>query len=72
MIAWGWLRDNSTVFVVLFHSMFGLRAVEFAAAERFRATGRQVLVPDLFAGATVPGDVDAGFALMDRSAGARS
>ncbi|MFZ1995954.1 MAG: dienelactone hydrolase family protein [Solirubrobacteraceae bacterium] len=54
------------MFVVLFHSMFGLRAVELAAAEQLRATGRRVVVPDLFAGATVPGDVDAGFALMDR------
>ena len=46
--------------------MFGLRAVELAAAEQLRATGCHVVVPDLFAGATVPGDVDAGFALMDR------
>jgi dienelactone hydrolase len=60
------LRDNSKVFVVLFHSMFGLRAVELAAAGQLRATGCRVVVPDLFAGATVPGDVDAGFALMDR------
>ncbi len=51
---------------MLFHSMFGLRPVELAAAERLRATGCQVVVPDLFAGATVPGDVEAGFALMDR------
>ena len=54
------------MFVVLFHSMFGLRAVELAAAERLRATGCRVVVPDLFAGATVGGDVDAGFALMDQ------
>jgi dienelactone hydrolase len=54
------------VFVVLFHSIFGLRAVELAAAERLRATGCQVVVPDLFDGATVPGDVDAGSALMDQ------
>jgi dienelactone hydrolase len=60
------LGDNSKVFVVLFHSMFGLRTVELAAAERLRATGCQVVVPDLFAGATVPGDVEAGLALMDR------
>jgi dienelactone hydrolase len=51
---------------VLFHSIFGLRAVELAAAERLRATGCQVVVPDLFDGATVPGDVDAGSALMDQ------
>ena len=52
--------------VVLFHSMFGLRAVELSAAERLRAAGCRVVVPDLFAGATVPGRVDAGFALMKR------
>jgi dienelactone hydrolase len=46
--------------------MFGLRAVELAAAEQLRATGCRVVIPDLFAGATVPGDVDAAFALMDR------
>ncbi len=51
---------------MLFHSMFGLRAVELAAAEQLRAAGCQVVVPDLFDGATVPGDVDAGFALMDQ------
>jgi dienelactone hydrolase len=54
------------VFVALFHSMFGLRAVELAAAEQLRATGCQVVVPDLFAGQTVPADVDAGFELMDQ------
>ncbi len=54
------------MFVALFHSMFGLRAVELAAAEQLRATGCQVVVPDLFDGATVPGDIDAGFELMDQ------
>jgi dienelactone hydrolase len=54
------------VFVALFHSMFGLRPVELAAAERLRAAGHRVVVPDLFDGATVPGDVDAGVALMER------
>ena len=38
------------MFVVLFHSMFGRRAVELAAAEQLRATGCHVVVPDLFAG----------------------
>ncbi len=51
--------------IVLFHSMFGLRAVELAAADRLRAVGHRVVVPDLFDGASVPGDLDAGFALMD-------
>jgi dienelactone hydrolase len=57
--------------VVLFHSMFGLRAVELSAAERLRGSGYRVLTPDLFAGA-VAGDhrslpaLEDGFALMDR------
>jgi dienelactone hydrolase len=57
--------------VALFHSMFGLRPVELAAADRLRAAGHRVVVPDLFAGAvaaepgTVPTWAD-GFALMDR------
>lgn len=52
--------------VVLFHSMFGLRPVELAAAERMRLAGHEVVVPDPFDGETVPGDLDAGFALMER------
>jgi dienelactone hydrolase len=54
------------VVVVLFHSMFGLRPVELAAAERLRAAGHEVALPDLFDGAIVPGDLDAGFAQMKR------
>ena len=53
------------MFVVLFHSMFGLRAVELSAAERMRAAGCHVVVPDLFAGEAVPGGIEAGFALME-------
>jgi dienelactone hydrolase len=57
--------------VVLFHSMFGLRAVELSAAERLRGSGYLVHTPDLFTGAVVGdhGSVPAlqdGFALMDR------
>lgn len=52
--------------VVLFHSMFGLRPVEVAAAERLRGLGHEVVLPDLFDGATVQGDVAAGFALLER------
>jgi hypothetical protein len=51
------------VVIVLFHSMFGLRAVELVAAEQLRGGGHRVVVPDLFDGATVPDDLDAGFAL---------
>ena len=48
--------------------MFGLRAVERAAAERLRAAGYRVVAPDLFAGAVadrtrVP-RLEDGFALM--------
>ncbi|HEY3715213.1 MAG TPA: dienelactone hydrolase family protein [Jatrophihabitantaceae bacterium] len=54
------------MFVALFHSMFGLRAVELSAAERLRAAGHHVVLPDLFAGATVAGELDAGLSLMGR------
>ncbi|QGN32622.1 dienelactone hydrolase family protein [Microlunatus sp. Gsoil 973] len=50
--------------VVIFHSMYGLRPVELAAASRIRALGHRVVVPDLFDGETVPGDVEAGSRLM--------
>jgi len=51
--------------VVLFHSMWGLRPVERGAAERLRAQGHQVALPDLFDGRTAPGEIGAGFALME-------
>lgn len=58
------------VTIALFHSMFGLRPVERAAAARLRGCGYRVLVPDLFAGATVGGGEppawEEGFALMER------
>ncbi|WP_232661463.1 dienelactone hydrolase family protein [Pseudonocardia sp. TRM90224] len=54
------------MFVALFHSVFGLRGVELAAAERLRAAGHQVVVPDLFDGVTNPGDFDAAFDHLDR------
>lgn len=57
--------------VVLFHSMFGLRAVELSAAERLRGFGHRVFTPDLFAGAVAGGHgpapaLEDGFALMER------
>jgi len=57
--------------VVLFHSMFGLRAVELSAADHLRGSGHRVLTPDLFAGAVAAGHGSApaledGFALMER------
>ncbi|MFI9272426.1 dienelactone hydrolase family protein [Kitasatospora sp. NPDC052896] len=36
--------------LVLFHSVYGLRPAVHAAAERLRAAGHQVTVPDLFDG----------------------
>ncbi|MCT2593397.1 dienelactone hydrolase family protein [Streptomyces sp. N2-109] len=36
--------------VVLFHSAYGLRPAVHSAAERLRAAGHQVLVPDLYEG----------------------
>ena len=55
--------------VVVFHSMFGLRAAEHTAAQQLRVAGHQVVVPDLFGGAVagrgaIP-TIDDGFALMD-------
>ncbi|TDW21601.1 dienelactone hydrolase family protein [Kribbella kalugense] len=50
--------------VVVFHSMWGLRPVEVAAADRLRSLGYQVSLPDLFGGRTAPGELEAGFALM--------
>lgn len=51
--------------VVVFHSMWGLRAVEVAAAERLRSWGYRVSLPDLFDGRTSPGEIEAGFALLE-------
>lgn len=50
--------------VVLFHSVLGLRPVERAAADRMRAAGHGVWVPDLFAGATAD-TVDRGMRLVE-------
>ncbi|SDK08017.1 dienelactone hydrolase family protein [Streptomyces indicus] len=38
--------------IVLFHSVYGLRPAVHAAAERLRAAGHQVHVPDLYEGKT--------------------
>lgn len=50
--------------VVLFHSVHGLRPAVHEAAERLRAEGHEVLVPDLFDG-LVTDDLDEGRALRD-------
>ena len=54
------------MFVALFHSMFGLRPVELTAAERLRAAGHHVVLPDLFSGASAEPTIDAGFLLTRR------
>ncbi|MET9249711.1 dienelactone hydrolase family protein [Nonomuraea sp. NPDC003709] len=51
--------------IALFHSVYGLRAVERAAADGFRAAGHEVVTPDLYAGA-IATTIDEGFALKDR------
>lgn len=50
--------------VVLFHSVYGLRPAVLAAAGRIRATGHEVVVPDLFDGRTTD-DVEVGRKLKD-------
>ncbi|MFT2019824.1 dienelactone hydrolase family protein [Streptomyces sp. 796.1] len=50
--------------IVLFHSAYGLRPAVHAAAERLRAAGHEVHVPDLYEGRTVE-SVEEGRALKD-------
>lgn len=50
--------------IVLFHSVYGPRPAVEAAAERLRAAGHQVHVPDLFGGRTAA-TVEEGMALKD-------
>lgn len=49
--------------IMLFHSTYGLRPAVEAAAERLRAAGHQVHVPDLFGGRTAD-TVEEGMALQ--------
>jgi dienelactone hydrolase len=50
--------------LALFHSVYGLRPAVLAAADRFRADGHRVVVPDLYA--TPAADtIEEGFALAD-------
>ncbi len=51
--------------ILLFHSILGLRGLEREAAERLRAAGHAVTLPDLFDGETAA-TIDEGFALHDR------
>ena len=50
--------------VLLLHSVFGLRPAVRAAADRVRATGHEVVVPDLFDGRTTD-DVEEGRRIKD-------
>ncbi|WP_020666266.1 dienelactone hydrolase family protein [Amycolatopsis nigrescens] len=52
-------------YIVLFHSVYGLRPVELAAADQLRAAGHEVVTPDLYAGQTAV-TIHDGFALADR------
>ena len=51
--------------IILFHSVHGLRPAVHAWAERLRAAGHQVQVPDLFEGRT-PDTVEEGRELKDK------
>ncbi|MEV4330511.1 dienelactone hydrolase family protein [Streptomyces sp. NPDC049597] len=51
--------------IILFHSSFGLRAAVHAAADRLRAAGHEVRVPDLFDGQTAE-TVEEGRELRER------
>ncbi len=50
--------------VVLFHSVLGLRPVEFAAADMIRRAGHNASAPDLYDGAFAD-TIEAGMALKD-------
>jgi dienelactone hydrolase len=69
-MTWSVRQDaRELVTVALFHSMFGLRSVELTAAERLRAAGHRVVVPDLFSGAVAGHGgapaIEDGLALME-------
>ncbi|MBN9216718.1 MAG: dienelactone hydrolase family protein [Mesorhizobium sp.] len=51
--------------IILFHSVLGLRANEKRMADRMRAAGHDVILPDLFGGAATE-DLEEGFAIKDR------
>jgi dienelactone hydrolase len=51
--------------IMLFHSAYGLRPAVHAAADRLRAAGHQVHVPDLYEGQTA-GSAEEAMALRDR------
>lgn len=50
--------------IVLFHSDYGLRPAVHAAADRLRAAGHEVHVPDLYEGRTA-GDIEEGLRIRE-------
>ncbi|MER7400359.1 dienelactone hydrolase family protein [Streptomyces sp. NPDC000151] len=54
----------ATQTVILFHSVYGLRPAVQAGAERLRAAGHEVIVPDLFDGRTAD-TIEDGIAIKD-------
>ncbi|MCG0290498.1 dienelactone hydrolase family protein [Streptomyces sp. PSAA01] len=57
------VADTSTI--VLFHSAYGLRPAVQEAADRLRAAGHEVVVPDLYEGQTAE-TVEDGMAIKER------
>ncbi|UWE08940.1 dienelactone hydrolase family protein [Actinacidiphila bryophytorum] len=55
---------GSPVTIVLFHSMYGLRPAVHEAADRLRAAGHEVQVPDLYGGRTTD-DAEEGMRIKD-------
>jgi dienelactone hydrolase len=63
-IACGKETVSSPLQIILFHSAYGLRPAVHAAADRLRAAGHEVHVPDLYDGRTA-GTVEEGMAVKD-------
>ncbi|GAA2316151.1 dienelactone hydrolase family protein [Streptomyces violaceusniger] len=57
------MADSSTI--VLFHSAYGLRPAVHEAADRLRAAGHEVVVPDLYEGETAE-TVEDGMVIKER------
>lgn len=64
MDAYPTASEGSPVKIVMFHSAYGLRPAVRAAAERLRAAGHEVYVPDLYDGRTTD-TVEEGMKIKD-------
>jgi dienelactone hydrolase len=64
MVAYPTHKEGRPVTIVLFHSAYGPRPAVHAAADRLRAAGHEVVVPDLYDGRVVD-SVEAGRAVRD-------